>query len=448
MFASWPVRRSSHTANMVARWSLPLAALLLLPAGSPLSPAGPAFALAGGWSTDRLAGGRSAGGLADAVREPCDAGYRPPPVIADEPWPQRDWAASGPAAMGDGAKIVVAVVDSGVDDDHPQLKGAVDAGLDLLGPATANQGTANQGTDGRRDCVGHGTAVASIIAARTVAGSGPRGVAPAARILPIRVTEQRGGDPAGGREVDAGTIAKAIRRAVHDRAKVINLSLAVYRDRPELREAVSEALAADVVVVAAVGNQFPDGNPTPYPAAYPGVLGVGAIDADGHRHPESQVGTFVDIVAAGVGVVGAAPGGGHQADLAGTSFAAPFVAGTAALIRAADPGLSQAQVVQRILATADPLPGPPSEYGAGALNPVRAVTEFVPAVRPSASKRAPVAGPPAARPAEAGSPGPALAWGLGLLAAAGTVTAVAISVPSARRRRWRPGRRTEPARPH
>ena len=133
-----------------------------------------------------------------------------------------------------------------------------------------------------------------------------------------------------------------------------------------------------MVVVAAAGNNgtTEKGNPTPYPAAYPGVIGVGAITRDGVRAAFSQHGDYVDLVAAGEGVTMAAPGSGHTARQ-GTSFATPYVAATAALLLQRFPGLTPAQVQRRLVATADPAPGGrrSDEYGYGLLNPYRALTE-------------------------------------------------------------------------
>jgi len=202
---------------------------------------------------------------------------------------------------------------------------------------------------------------------------------------------------------------------------------------------VAEALAADIVVVAAAGNQHDHGDPTPYPAAYDGVVGVGAVGPDSVRIASSQIGSYVDIVAPGTQVIGALPTAGH-AIFEGTSFAAPFVAATAALIRARWPELHQGDVVRRLLATADPAPGgrPSAEYGYGVLDPMRALTEVlvpagaVPSLSPLPSL-VPVAG-------RAGAPAPvALGVAVALVAAAGGIVAVAIAVPAGRRRRWRPG---------
>src|SRR5690242_17138073 len=104
-------------------------------------------------------------------------------ISADVPWPQRRYDYAAIARLADGRGVTVAVLDSGVDATHPQLRGAVRAGADLV-----------SGGDGRTDCVGHGTVVASLIAARSSVGAGLRGLAPAATILPIRVTDRHDAD--------------------------------------------------------------------------------------------------------------------------------------------------------------------------------------------------------------------------------------------------------------
>ena len=228
---------------------------------------------------------------------------------------------------------------------------------------------------------------------------------------------------------------------------MINLSIATTSDSPALRSAVQAALDADIVVVAAAGNQHDRGDPAPYPASYPGVIGVGAIGPDGTRLAGSQVGSYVDIVAPGDQIVAAAPGGGH-ATFRGTSFATPFVSATAALIRARWPALSRAEVERRLLATADPAAGarPSPDYGFGVLNPMRALTEAVPPPVPADAPVAqsdPVGGQPATptdQPAR--SRAVAVAGILILLAAA--VAAFAAAIPVGRRRGWRPGRANEP----
>jgi membrane-anchored mycosin MYCP len=339
------------------------------------------------------------------------------------------------APLATGAGIRVAVVDSGVDDDNPQLKGRVVKGDDVL----------RHDSDGRQDCVGHGTGVASIIAAVPVDGVAFHGLAPDATIVPVRVSE---GQDIGGKETgDSGSpagLAQAIDWAAGEgHAQVINLSLSTIADTGEVRRAVADAIDSGVVVVAAVGNHATDGNPTPYPAANPDVIGVGAVDASGVRAPYSQHGSYVDLMAAGDKVTMAAPGSG-QATNDGTSFAAPYVAATAALILQRFPGLSPAQVQRRLIATADPAPGGrrSDEYGYGLLNPYRALTETLSperaAPRPAAVLHAedPAALALARRRERAQDRAlVAAAVGVGVVLLAGVLVVV---VRRGRRRGWRP----------
>jgi membrane-anchored mycosin MYCP len=315
--------------------------------------------------------GLAPGAAAAPPRGACTNADPAHPVVQQLPWaqqlldPQQVWPYST------GAGVTVAVVDSGVDADHPQLRraGKVLRGRDffLVGKLPGNY-----------DCISHGTAVASIIAADRADGVGFQGIAPGAAILPVRVTDRDVNDAGNVQLLDPLVLARGIRYAVDSGAKVINLSLAGDRDQASVRSAVAYAVARDVLVVAAVGNrQQNDGNQLPsYPAAYKGVLGVGAIDISGARIPGSQIGPYVDLVAPGGAVLGATRRAGHQY-LEGTSFATPFVAATAALVRAAYPKLTAAQVTQRLMATATPARGGvgSQEYGAGVVNPFRAVTE-------------------------------------------------------------------------
>lgn len=351
-------------------------------------------------------------------------------------WPQQRYDLAAVSRITRGAGVTVAVVDSGVDASHPQLAEAVRDGGNFLPDA---------GT-GLDDCVGHGTAVASIIAARPLPGAGLRGVAPASTILSIRVSDRlRTGTGFVGTG-DVTALVDGIRAAVaaRPRPQVINLSISTTADTPALRSAIRAAHDADIVVVAAVGNAHDQGDPTPYPAAYDGVVGVGAIDATGARLASSQVGPYVDLVAPGGDVLTAVPHAGHAAQ-SGTSFAVPYVAATAALIRARWPELRRAEVVRRLLATADPPAGgqPSPDYGHGVVNPYRAVTEVLaPASGSADAAPTPVVAAPAL--ADARRPGEssprALGMAVALLLATGTVVALAVAAPAGRRRRWRPGR--------
>lgn len=377
---------------------------------------------------------------APAAAAPCPSGpLAPSAVIPAKPWPQQRWDLSALPRGIDGSGVIVAVLDSGVDKDHPQLRGHVMAGQDKL---------PGGGTDGRQDCVGHGTGVASVIAAKPVAGVEFRGIAPGVQILPLRVSEQLGGqeNSSTARQADVTDMAAAVRYAVSKKAGVINLSLSYGDTAPnklaELREAVRDAVAADVVVVAAAGNAKQKGNPTPYPASWDDVLGVGAIDEAGQRLQASQTGPYVDLVAPGDQVTVARPTRGHGKE-SGTSFAAPMVAATAALIRQAYPKLTESQVRRRLLATADPAPGGrhSDDYGVGILNPVRAVTDVLDGgarVTPAALVPRP-ADPAAEAAADLAAQRRSQAlWlaGVGVILA-GLVLALAVALPNGIRRRWR-----------
>ncbi|TDC48072.1 type VII secretion-associated serine protease mycosin [Micromonospora sp. KC207] len=366
----------------------------------------------------------------------CATPPAPARPVAATPWPQQRYAPERLSALATGAGVTVAVIDSGVDRGHPQLVGRVQAGADFLDP----------GGNGSQDCAGHGTGVASIIAAAPRSGVAFQGLAPDARILPVRVSEQQVVEGReSGRTVSAADFARAIRWAVDHDADVLNLSVVLYADNPAVRAAVGYAVDRNVVVVAAAGNLHDSGDPQPYPAAYDGVLGVGAIGSDGRRADFSQTGSYVDLVAPGGEVLVAAPGQGHRR-AEGTSYAAPFVAATAALVRQYRPELTAAQVTQRILATADPAPGRGSGggYGAGVLNPYRAVTET------GAGPLGPTRGA-GALPADGVDPAlvarqarraAARDRALAVAAVAGAAVAsavlLAVVLPRGGRRRWRP----------
>lgn len=375
------------------------------------------------------------------------------PEVTAQPWaqqlldPERAW----PYSRGTG--VLVAVVDSGVDADHPQLHrpGKVLPGHDFVLPATGRADF---------DCVSHGTGVAGLIAADPVPGIGFHGIAPDATILPVRISDRDVSDQGQTVRLDPHVLAEGIRYAADAGAKVINLSLAGYDDFPEVRDAVAHAVAKDALVVAAAGNTQRDQTTElpSYPADYPGVLGVGAIDIDGARMSGSQLGPYVRISAPGVKVLATTRSAGHSY-VDGTSFAAPLVAGTAALVRSAWPGLSAAQVAQRLIATADPARGGRDShgYGAGIVDPYRAVTDGLDTARygPLGPAALPAFSPPPPDPERQAAAArqrhdTAVArWSTVAVAAALLLAlGVALVLPRGRRRRWRPALAAElPAAP-
>ena len=263
-----------------------------------------------------------------------------------------------------GAGVTVAVLDSGVDATHPDLAGRVLAGIDLV------DGT----TDGRKDFVGHGTSVADLIAGRK-AGDGVVGLAYGAKILPVRVLD------ANNRYEDAQTIASGVRWAVDHGAEVINLSLGGASDSEPLAAALKYAAAHNVVVVACAGNVADHaGTGVWYPARAPGVVAVAGLTSGERFWTGSVSGPQVALSAPADGLVGAKPGGYWHVQ--GTSFAAPLVSATAALIKSKWPSMSAANVVNRMIATADDLgpTGRDREYGYGIVDPARALSATVTSV--------------------------------------------------------------------
>jgi membrane-anchored mycosin MYCP len=271
-------------------------------------------------------------------------------------------------AIATGAGVVVAVVDTGVQADHPDLAGQVLPGADLDFSGNDDKGLV--------DASGHGTAVAGLIAAL---GGGPDhalGLAPGAKILPVKVLIQ--GDQGNS------NLADGIIWAADHGAKIINVSDGG-PDNRRITEAVRHALGKGALVVAATGN---DGRSVVSPASLPGVVAVGATDRTGALAAFSARGPGVVLVAPGTDIVSTfnhgADGraGGYNLPATGTSFSAPIVAGAAALVWSKFPQLSAADVVNRLIRTADDTGPAGRDYqtGFGELNVVRALTADVPTV--------------------------------------------------------------------
>ncbi|MDI6104986.1 type VII secretion-associated serine protease mycosin [Actinoplanes sp. NEAU-A12] len=267
-----------------------------------------------------------------------------------------------------GAGVTVAVLDSGVDAHHLDLEGQVLPGLDLVD---------KQG-DGESDPVGHGTSVSAFIAGRNDDQAGVVGIAPKAKILPVRVLDNK------NRYDDALIVAKGVRWAVDNGADVINLSLGGSGASATLAAAIDYAFAKDVVVIACTGNA--SGTSTQkttnvgvwYPAREPGVIAVGGTERDGEGlWTGSMRGSETVVTAPATDLVGARPDGYWRVQ--GTSFASPMVAGTAALIRSRWPDMPASEVVNRIIRTAQDrgAPGRDAEFGFGLVDPVGALTADV-----------------------------------------------------------------------
>ncbi|MBB5633757.1 type VII secretion-associated serine protease mycosin [Cryobacterium mesophilum] len=272
-----------------------------------------------------------------------------------------------------GAGVTIAIIDTGVDGSHIDLKGAVKGGTDVSGVGAAN-GQKPIGTSSE-----HGTMVGSLAAGRGHDGTdGVIGSAPAANLLSISI-----GFGAGTRSSD-DQIAEAVRWAVDHGADVINMSLT--RNSLEWPQSWDDAFLYafehDVVVVAAAGNRGSGTTEVGAPATIPGVLVVGGVDRNGKASFDaSSQGITIAVSAPSEDLIGAAPGGGYYA-WAGTSGATPIVAGIVALVRAAHPGLDAGNVINRITATAKS-PGvkvPSPIYGYGLVDAEAAVNAKVPKV--------------------------------------------------------------------
>ncbi|AEV82494.1 Furin [Actinoplanes sp. SE50] len=349
---------------------------------------------------------------------------RPARLTGSTAWPRTMLSIDSATSFSRGGGVVVAVLSTGVRAGQRQLAGRVLAGRD----AVRNQGAADT------DCTGIGTQVAGVIAADRADGSPVLGLAGKATILPVRVTGDDG-------TVQPAALSRGISFAVQAGADVIVVAEPAYQDSAALRDAVAAAVAADVPVIAAAGDlgAAQDANPTPFPATYPGVIGVGAIDQNGAIFPKSQHGPYVDLVAPGVAVPTLQGGDGASAGLVeadGTALAAGYVGATAALVRARFGRLPVAEVTRQLTASASPtVTG--DAFGAGVVNPSAAVTGRVSDRRPRAL--------PALSPAAAGRSGVenrrraaaftgATIAGVAVLA----VLMVTAAIRRSRRQHWRP----------
>ena len=236
-----------------------------------------------------------------------------------------------PASNKDwGRGVGVAILDTGVWTQHPAFEGAKITQIDLLEP--------EQSIPGEYD--GHGTAVASLIAGNLPS---QRGIAPAAEIISVRVLDGEG-------RGDTFTLAQGVVTAVDRGAKVLSLSLGGGGDSLVLRRAVDYALQQGAVIVASAGNDG-EGRVT-YPAAYPDVIGVSAVDAERKLADFSNTGEGVDLAAPGIGLKSAWVGG-QNVSFSGTSASAPLVAGAVAGILSQEPRLSSAEVSDLLAMHAD-----------------------------------------------------------------------------------------------
>ncbi len=286
--------------------------------------------------------------------------------------------------------VTVAVLDSGVDFDHEDLLANVDSNRAW---DAFTQGALDFDTP---DFCGHGTAVSGVIAAEAFNGKGIAGASYDAKILPVRTL-----DVTGATTTNVISQAFDYLFSLDETPRVVNMSLGGKENDPRLEARVKRAISEfDMVLIASVGNDSASGHtddPLRYPAAYEGVIGVGAVGADGKDNSRcefSNVNDSVDICAVGLGVLttvdpqsvygsldgerrnyaysysGMTSGGVQRLLIAGTSFAAPQVSAAAALVLAKDSSMGGDQVAQKLFSTAKDLgaTGRDRSYGYGLLD--------------------------------------------------------------------------------
>ena len=342
--------------------------------------------------------GRAGAALLALLLAACCLGtglFTAPDARADEWRDKQYWLAESGITkaweVSKGAGVKVAVIDSGVDAKHPDLKGAVVGGYDASGSGQPDgQKVVGSKTE-------HGTLVATMLAGRghqpadaTASPSpGPAGlppdgivgVAPEAQILSVS-TWLGSTNPSG--KSDQDQIPEAVRWAVDNGAKVINISLGSTTPQwPQSWDAAFlYAEQKDVVIVAAAGNRVGGNIQVGAPATIPGVLTVAGLDRKGTASVDaSSQGISIGVAAPAENLLGGVPGGSY-AEWAGTSGSTPIVAGVAALIRSKWPDMSAKQVINRIVATAKDsgAPGKDPLYGFGVLNAEAALKDDVPEV--------------------------------------------------------------------
>ncbi len=249
-----------------------------------------------------------------------------------------------------GDDVLVAVIDSKIDANHPDLAGVIAEQYDVLGtPAPAHM---------------HGTGMAGAIAAH----SKLVGVAPKVKLLAVRAFT----GTADGAQGTTFNILKGLDWAASKNARIVNMSFAGPPD-PMLRDMLAKAHARGIVLIAAVGNAGPRSPPL-YPAADPDVIGVTATDADDKLLPQANRGPQVAVAAPGVQVLEPAPDDKYQLTT-GTSVAAAHATGVAALLLARNPKLTPDQVRRDLIQTSRHIAGSKRDVGAGVIDALRAVDE-------------------------------------------------------------------------
>jgi len=272
-------------------------------------------------------------------------------------------------AYADGSGVKVAILDTGVDTNHPDLKDRVILSRDFTGSSS-----------GASDVQGHGTHCAGIVAASTD-GNGIIGAAPKASILNGKVLGDNGSGASSG-------IAAGIRWATEQRADIISMSLGGPSQDSATRSAIQQAVASGIIVVCAAGNEGPREGTVGYPGGYDESICVGAVDQNLNAANFSSRGAALDIASPGVSILSTYPGG-RYARLSGTSMATPYVAGCLALYlsylkKKGLPLPSYSQVLDLFRQTAQDRgnPGKDTTYGWGFIKPLKMLQLIVPVPPP------------------------------------------------------------------
>lgn len=288
--------------------------------------------------------------------------------IREDQWALQALNAESVWKISKGSGVTVAVIDDGVNADHIDLQGNVLEGKDFM-----DGGSVAPAADDD-----HGTAMAGIIAAHGHgAGDGVIGLAPEAKILPVRAFSNKGPN-----------LSVPIRYAVDHGASVINVSMCFDSSDPEqvkkVSDAVGYALQHDVLVIGGAGNEADKGGAC-YPAASPGALGVGAVSNDGLIWEGSNSGEFVSLTAPGDHIISTKGTGNGYTSGTGTSDATAYTSAAAALLRSKFPDLTAGQIANRLVKTAA-LPNsekglslPDKSYGYGIIQPLAALKDTIPA---------------------------------------------------------------------
>lgn len=251
--------------------------------------------------------------------------------LYDKQWALSKIEAEGAWRISGGDDITIAVIDSGTDLDHPEFTGRIVDGYDFV-----------NGDDEADDDYGHGTQVAGVAAAAANNDLGIAGLAWDAKIMPVKVLDNRGRGM-------SSNLTCALYWVADKGAHVVNISIISFGPSLGMQSAINYAVEEDMLVFAAAGNLFEEGNPITYPAALEGVVAVAASDKDDGHAWFSSAGSFVDIAAPGVSIFSPFPPSHDEfRSVYGTSLASPHGAGLAALILSVAPSLQPLEV-ERII---------------------------------------------------------------------------------------------------